>query len=213
MNDAAHVRVDEARILLEVLGFDQERSNERSALVLLALAHLTATDRWSTATAPMVGTRAIMDWIRDEYETDYAPNTRETIRRFTLHQFVAAGLVVENPDEPGRPVNSPKWCYQLRPEALRLIHANETPQFGDDLAVCRAILPGLAAQYASERAMARIPVTLPDGSEVALLRILLSVTSHNAQVLDTNCVGDRGLVRRRSDAPHPLQRRTVPRAV
>lgn len=168
MNETANERVEEARILLESLGFDRERSNERSALVLLALARLTPNDPWSAATAPMVGTRAIMDWIRDEYETEYAPNTRETIRRFTLHQFVAAGLVAENPDEPGRPVNSPKWCYQLRVEALRLVRANETSGFDDELGAYKAILPGLTTQYASERAMARIPVTLPGGGEVTL---------------------------------------------
>ena len=168
MNDAAHDRVEEARILLGFLGFDQERSNERSALVLLALAHLTATDPWSGATAPAVGTRAIMDWIRDEYGTEYAPNSRETIRRSTLHQFVAAGLATENPDEPGRPVNSPKWCYKLRDEALALVRANATDQFGEELARYKSILPGLTAKYASERQMARIPVTLPDGAEVTL---------------------------------------------
>ena len=168
MNDEAHDKVEEARFLLESVGFDQERSNERSALVLLALSHLAPVDPWSAATAPMVGTRAIMDWIRDEYETDYAPNTREIIRRFTLHQFVGAGLVVENPDEPDRPVNSPKWCYQLHEEALSLIRANETDTFVTMLAAYKAVLPGLAAQYASERAMARIPVTLPDGSLVTL---------------------------------------------
>ena len=69
----------------------------------------------------MLGTRAIMDWIRDEYGVDYKPNTRETIRRQTLHQFVAAGLVEENPDDPTRPVNSPKWCYRIHPRALEIV--------------------------------------------------------------------------------------------
>ena len=109
-----------------------------------------------------------MDWIRDEYDVDYAPNTRETIRRFTLHQFVAGGLVVENPDQPDRPVNSPKWCYQLRDEAIDLIHSNDSDELGEKLAEYKALMPGLVAQYASERAMVRIPVTLPDGSTVSL---------------------------------------------
>jgi len=38
-----------------------------------------------------------------------------------MHQFVAAGLVVENADEPQRPTNSPKWCYQIEPGALQLL--------------------------------------------------------------------------------------------
>ena len=47
LNDAAHERVEEARIVLETLGMDAERSNERSALVLLALLRLTPSEAWS----------------------------------------------------------------------------------------------------------------------------------------------------------------------
>ena len=46
---------------------DAERSNERSALVLLALLRLTPAESWAEAANPMLGTRAIMDVIRDEY--------------------------------------------------------------------------------------------------------------------------------------------------
>jgi len=168
MNEQAHNKVDEARILLETLGFDQERSNERSALVLLALAHLAPSSPWATAARPILGIRAIMDWIRDGYKVDYAPNTREKIRRFTLHQFVAGGLVVENPDQPSRPVNSPKWCYQLNEEAIGLIRTNDSAEFEKKLPAYMATTPSLVTQYASERAMVRIPVTLPDGSTVSL---------------------------------------------
>jgi BsuBI/PstI restriction endonuclease HTH domain len=54
-----------------------------------------------------------MDWIRDHYGKNYAANSRETILRFTLHQFAEALLVEQNPDNPDRPVNSLKWCYQI----------------------------------------------------------------------------------------------------
>jgi type II restriction enzyme len=168
MNEDATARVEDARLILESLGLDAERSNERSALVLLALLRLGPTTPWSDADAPTVGTRAIMDWIRDEYGIEYAPNTRETIRRFTLHQFVAAGLVIENPDDPERPVNSPRWCYQVTAQALPIIRACGTDDFGALLAEYLAEAPGLAAQYRAERQMQRIPVTLPDGSPVTL---------------------------------------------
>jgi type II restriction enzyme len=116
----------------------------------------------------MLGTRAIMDWIRDEYDVEYAPNTRETVRRFSLHQFVSAGLVQENPDAPDRPVNSPKWCYQVRAEALRVIQSYGSDGFHQLLSDYLEATPGLIAQYASERQMARIPVMLPDGGPVTL---------------------------------------------
>ena len=92
---------------LRELGVGKDQQNERSAMTLLALLQLKPGDNWQQATNPMLGTRAIMDWIRDYYEVDYKPNTRETIRRFTLHQFVIAELVEENADRPDRPINSP----------------------------------------------------------------------------------------------------------
>ena len=111
----------EARRLLVELGFDQELQNDRSALVLLALANLDPTLPWAQAAAPLLRTTDIMAWITDHYGVHYQPNTRETIRRFTLHQFLQAGLIAYNPDDPSRPVNSPKSCYQLRGEALEVL--------------------------------------------------------------------------------------------
>ncbi|MDR0848577.1 MAG: restriction endonuclease [Propionibacteriaceae bacterium] len=168
MSDDIHERIDHARFILESLRFDAERSNERSAMVLLALLQLKPDDPWDTANSPVLGTRAIMDWIRDHYGVDYKPNSRETIRRFTLHQFVDAGLLQENPDDPDRPTNSPKWCYQIRAEALDLIRHYDTDDFPPRLASYLEVIPGLTSQYAAEREMQRIPVALPDGSPITL---------------------------------------------
>ncbi|WP_068396058.1 BsuBI/PstI family type II restriction endonuclease [Kribbia dieselivorans] len=168
LSETAYERVEDARIVLETLGMDAERSNERSALVLLALLRLAPSESWAEAANPMLGTRAIMNFIRDEYGKDYAPNTRETVRRFTLHQFVEVQLVVQNPDEPQRPVNSPKWNYQVTAEALEVLRAYGTDYW--QLAVDRylAELPGLKARYAAAREMDRIPLTLPDCSTFTL---------------------------------------------
>jgi hypothetical protein len=161
-------RIQEARSLLDALGMDTERSNERSALVLLSLVGLRVGDPWSAAANPMLGTRAIMDWIRDKYEKEYAANTRETIRRFTLHQFAEAHLVTQNPDRPDRPINSPKWNYQVTTEALSVMQKFGAPEFTQKATEYLEILPGLKSQYALARAMVKIPLTLPDGSEFTL---------------------------------------------
>lgn len=76
-------KIEDAQEILRTLGFDRERSNERAALILLALADIRSDSSWNDATNEMYGTRAIMDFIRDVYDVDYAANTRETIRRFT----------------------------------------------------------------------------------------------------------------------------------
>src|SRR6266540_5414259 len=161
-------RIQEARVVLRGLNFDPERCNERSALVLLALLDLTPNKPWSAATNPMVRTVEILDWLRQQYDRNYAPNTRETIRRFTLHQFAEAALVVPNPDKPDRPTNSPKSCYQLEPRALELLRHHGEDDFPARLRGYLADVPGLRDLYAKARDLVRIPVTLPNGSAVAL---------------------------------------------
>lgn len=109
-----------------------------------------------------------MEIIRNHYLRDYKPNTRETIRRQTLHQFADAGLIVHNPDDPDRPVNSPKSCYQITTAALEVIQKYGTSESEVALEKYLAAVPGLRAQYAVARGLHRIPVTLADGSQVTL---------------------------------------------
>ena len=115
--------VAEAIDALEQLDFPRAQRNERSGLVLLALLDLTPAKEWSEAVAPLRGVTESMGYIATHYGKEYAPNTRETIRRQTLHQFLAAGLVKKNPDEPERPVNSPHTNYQVTRLALSLLRS------------------------------------------------------------------------------------------
>ena len=117
----ASQRVNEATEVLRALGFPRAQLNERSALTLLALLDLTLENPWSAATSPLRGITPMMEFFKQHYGKEYKPNTRETVRRQTVHQFLDAGLVVANPDEPTRPVNSPKAVYQIEQHALALI--------------------------------------------------------------------------------------------
>jgi len=110
MNSAATTRLNEALKLLLAIGIPREQQNERSALTLLALADLKPGTLWQNATAPLRRITEMMDWMRTSYDVHYAPNTRETIRRQTVHQFVQHGILLENPDKPERPINSPRCC-------------------------------------------------------------------------------------------------------
>lgn len=160
--------VEQAREVLTDLGMDRERSNERSAMTLLALARLGAGDEWANATDDMFTTRQLMDWIRDELGQEYAANTRETIRRFTLHQFVAGGLVEQNADQPDRPINSPKWNYRLNPALLSVLRAVGTEEYDERL---EAFLGGVDTWKERQdeiRAIHKVPVELPDGASVLL---------------------------------------------
>src|SRR5690348_15071521 len=118
--------LDDARKILISLGLPRGQQNERSALCLLALLDLRPRRKWAAAKSPLMGITPIMDWIRKHYKKAYAPNTRETVRRQTMHQFVEAGIAVYNPDKPERPVNSPAAVYQIEPSTLELLRSFDT---------------------------------------------------------------------------------------
>ena len=110
------------------------QQNERSALCLLALLNLTREKSWADAEDPLVGITPMMEFAREHYGKRYAPNTRETFLRQTIHQLVDAGLVRYNPDDPTRPVNSPKAVYQISPDAVALLRSFRTAAWNKNVA-------------------------------------------------------------------------------
>jgi adenine-specific DNA-methyltransferase len=165
---SAKQKMDEALGILRTLGLPRGQLNERSALTLLALLALEPETPWVEASNPRMGITPIMDFCRDHYGTKYAPNTRETFRRQTMHQFVVACLALPNPDLPDRPVNSPKWCYQVEPKALRLFKSFGTTSWPDGLAEWQATVETLKHRYAREREMNKVPLQLVEGKELYL---------------------------------------------
>lgn len=168
MTDKKNEYIEAAHQIIISLGLPRAQQNERSALSLLALLNLTPGKPWSKAENPLVGITPIMDWAREHYGKEYAPNTRETFRRQTMHQFCDAGVALYNPDKPDRPVNSPKAVYQVEPAALKLLRSFGTPQWHDNLAAYLAERETLVAKYAKEREQNRIPVEIAPGKEITL---------------------------------------------
>ncbi|MCL2122814.1 MAG: restriction endonuclease [Desulfovibrionaceae bacterium] len=158
----------DALAILAALCLPRAQQNERSALCFLAICGMTPEKDWEQATAPLLGITPIMDWARTHYRKDYAPNTRETVRRQTMHQFVDAGISLYNPDDPRRPVNSPKAVYQISPDALALVRCYGTKAWKAALDDFLEIKASLAERYAKKRTMHQIPVTLPSGQEMQL---------------------------------------------
>lgn len=128
-------RLEEAKAVLRDLGLPPAQQNERSALTLLALLNLKVDTPWSNASNPPLGMTPIMEFIAQHYGKTYAPNTRETIRRATVHQFVAAGFLIVNPDKPSRPTISPKTVYQVEASALELLRSYETNEWSEKLRI------------------------------------------------------------------------------
>ncbi|MCY3585406.1 MAG: BsuBI/PstI family type II restriction endonuclease [Acidimicrobiaceae bacterium] len=161
-------RISDAQWILRELRFPRAQSNERSALAFLALLDLRPDMPWTAASTPLKGVTEMMTFMSDHYEKHYAPNTRETVRRQTIHQFCAAGLAVKNPDDPDRPTNSGKTVYQINSLAWTLARAYGTDAWPERLATYFERVGTLADRLERQRQLRRIPLLLPDGTSVDL---------------------------------------------
>jgi hypothetical protein len=160
--------IEAAQQIIVSLGLPRAQQNERSALCLLALLNLTPDKAWADAENPLVGITPIMDWAREHYDKEYAPNTRETVRRQTMHQFCDAGMALYNPDQPDRPVNSPKAVYQIEPATLALLRSFGTKKWHSHLASYLSKRETLVTKYAKEREQNRIPVEIAPRQKITL---------------------------------------------
>ena len=161
-------RLTETIDALTALQFGPRQRNETAAYTLLALLDLQAEVPWSEAQAPLCGITPIIDFVATAYGVHYAPNTRETIRDDAVKFFVEEGLLLRNPDDPNRPTNSGKTVYQIEPSALALLRTVGSSEWTVALGQYLASREAIKNEIARKRVLARVPVTLPDGSKVAL---------------------------------------------
>ncbi|WP_375502956.1 BsuBI/PstI family type II restriction endonuclease [uncultured Nostoc sp.] len=177
---ATKSRIDEVLQILAQMGFPRAQLNERSALTLLVLLNLKPTDSWQLATSPLMGITPMMNFMAQDYGKTYKPNTRETVRRQTVHQFLDAALIVANPDDLSRPINSPKTVYQIEESALDLLRTCGTDEWDKSICTYLASVETLKKQYAQEREMSRISIVIngeiktlsPGGQNILIEKII-----------------------------------------
>ncbi|MGA8596954.1 MAG: BsuBI/PstI family type II restriction endonuclease [Bryobacteraceae bacterium] len=154
--------------MLRSLGLPKAQQNERSGLTLLALAGIGPKTRWDATERPLLRTVDIMGFMRERYGKNYKPNSRETIRRQTLHQFEQARIVDRNPDDPTRPTNSGNTVYRLTQDVAAILRSFGTKDF--DRAVARFIkrFGSLQEAHLRRREGNKIPLKMADGSTIFL---------------------------------------------
>jgi adenine-specific DNA-methyltransferase len=173
-------RIDQALQILVELGLPRAQLNERSALTLLALLDLKPTDSWDAVVSPLMGITPMMEFMAKHYGKVYKPNTRETVRRQTVHQFLDAALIVANPDDPDRPINSPKTVYQIEESVPELLRTFGTPEWEKSIHTYLASAETLKKKYAQERELSRIPIVIegeiktlsPGGQNILIEKII-----------------------------------------
>ncbi|MGA1874743.1 MAG: BsuBI/PstI family type II restriction endonuclease [bacterium] len=162
-------KCEEAQEILKALGLPVAQQNEISALTLLALCGLKENDNWKkTFRQSLTITKGIMRFIAENYGKAYAPNTRETFRRQELHQFIQAGIVDYNPDNPDLPTNSPSAHYALNNDALAAMRSYGSRKWKGALERFLSEQGSLILKYQKNRTKRMIPVTLADGTILSL---------------------------------------------
>ncbi len=161
-------KLEQVKTLLTALGLPKAQCNDRSGWVFLALANIKPSDNWSTAIAPLLPTVSIMEFIRNEYGMDYKPNSRETIRRQTLHQFEQARIVDRNRDDLARPTNSKDNNYSLNQLILNILAEYPDGGWLGKVKEYKNAVPELIAQYERALDKNKIPISLPNGEAIKL---------------------------------------------
>lgn len=188
-------KLAQAQELLEMLGLPKQQYNNRSAWVLLALANIRPQDNWQDVQAPLLPTVDIMQFIREYYGQDYKPNSRETIRRQTLHQFEQARIVDRNRDNPSRATNSKDNNYSLNEPIIEVLREYPNGEWKAKIAEYEKELNNLQELYQRKLDKEKIPIRFANGQE-----IMLSPGKHNqlhADIVHEFCsrfIGNSGVV-------------------
>ena len=156
-------KINEGIEILEAMGLPRAQQNERSSLTLLALLDLGKNTPWSKSKKRIIRIHDILMFIQKVYRKKYAENTRETIRRQTLHQFEQAGIVVKNPDNPLRPTNSPNTVYAITDEAIETIRGYGTSRWKATLQEFITKKGKLIEKYEKRKRKSLISLDMPSG--------------------------------------------------
>lgn len=169
-------KIEDAKKILEEFGLPKKQQNERSALTLLALSNLKGKSKWNNAKAISMSVmgnkenakyKGIMRFIAKHYNKQYAENSRETFRRQTLHQFVQAGIVNHNPENPELPTNSKDNHYRISPEALKVIKTFNSKKWKKEIKDFKENVGTLRDKYNKKREQRKIPLVLKDGTNLS----------------------------------------------
>ena len=161
--------IDEAKCILDALGMPPAQCNRVSALTLLALCCLTPNKPWAKARrSGLTVTKGIMIHAQQHYGANYAPNTRETVRRQVLHQFEQGRIADRNPFNPDLPPNSPRTHYAVSEPALNVVRLYGAKGWGNAVDDFKRNVGTLSKRYQRQRQRRMVSVTLSDGRTLNL---------------------------------------------
>lgn len=149
-------KINEARAILTELNVPVKQQSDLCCLVLPAMSNIKESDLWSSAENEWVRIHDVLTFTRENYDVDYAKNSRETFRKQAMHHFRNAAFIEDN----GKATNSPNYRYRLTHEFLSLIKCYRTDLWAQKKADFLEGHESLVSIYASKRTMQKMPVVI-----------------------------------------------------
>lgn len=138
----------------------QKQQADICCYTLLAMANISPNKEWQDATNNWIRIHDILQFTNEHYQTSYAENSRETVRKQALHRFRTAALIEDN----NKATNSPNYRYRLTEETLELLQAFKTKKWEKILESYLEKHETLISIYSSKKKMHMMPVKI-NGSD------------------------------------------------
>lgn len=147
-------KISRIKKLLADIGLPTAQQSNICALTILGMAGLKQTTKWNNASNEWVRIHDIILFANDNYDVNYAENSRETFRKKALHHFRNAAIVEDN----GEATNSPNYRWRLTSEFLEIIRKINISK--DPLKLFKENHESLVVAYSSKREINKIPVKI-----------------------------------------------------
>ena len=149
-------KIEDARQILKFIGMPQKQQADICCYTLLAMANISPNKKWQDATNNWIRIHDILQFTNEYYQTSYAENSRETVRKQALHRFRTAALIEDN----NKATNSPNYRYRLTKETLELLQTFKTKKWKKILKSYLEKHETLISIYSSKKKMHMMPVKI-----------------------------------------------------
>lgn len=149
-------KIEEARTFLKELQVPVKQQSDICSLTLLAMANVKENDSWENATNNWIRIHDVIAYIKENYDIEYAENSRETFRKQAMHQFRNAAFIEDN----GKATNSPNYRYRLTDEMLSLLQSYKTKNWSTTKQYFLDSHETLVSIYTSKRNIRKMPVNI-----------------------------------------------------
>jgi len=147
-------KIERVRKLLKDIGLPQYQQSNICVLTILGMANLKKKTSWAKATNEWVRIHDIIAFVNNNYDKNYAENSRETFRKQAIHHFRYAAIVEDN----SKATNSPDYRYRLTEEFLEILHKINVSAVPLD--IFKKNHQSLIEIYASKKKMMKMPVKI-----------------------------------------------------